>query len=242
MRRADAGAATGGGAGARQSNCAGDAVVMGVSRWKRGFVRPFIAAPRAHVTYRKPSPPPPGMRALSGRRAKPRGSTASTRIEDGFLRSAGLGSNFLPALSLVLDSDGIYFDPSPTERHREDPQRSGAFRRKRCAPTRNDCARVSWPAASANTMCAATTPTADRATASAIILVPGQVEDDQSILRGSPVDQAQSRSAEGGARGVARRDHSLQAASRDRSRQPARRGARCRRAALRRPIPRRRRA
>ena len=34
------------------------------------------------------------------------------RIEDGFLRSVGLGSDFNYPYSLVLDSEGIYYDPS----------------------------------------------------------------------------------------------------------------------------------
>ena len=34
------------------------------------------------------------------------------RVEDGFIRSAGLGSDFIPPLSLVFDSKGIYFDPA----------------------------------------------------------------------------------------------------------------------------------
>jgi capsular polysaccharide export protein len=33
------------------------------------------------------------------------------RIEDGFIRSVGLGSDFLPPVSLVFDEAGIYFDP-----------------------------------------------------------------------------------------------------------------------------------
>ena len=32
------------------------------------------------------------------------------RMEDGFLRSSGLGSDLLPPLSLVLDKRGIYYD------------------------------------------------------------------------------------------------------------------------------------
>ncbi len=35
-----------------------------------------------------------------------------TRIEDGFLRSIGLGAAIVPPLSFVLDSDGIYYDPT----------------------------------------------------------------------------------------------------------------------------------
>jgi capsular polysaccharide export protein len=33
------------------------------------------------------------------------------RVEDGFIRSLGLGSDFTPASSLVLDDIGIYYDP-----------------------------------------------------------------------------------------------------------------------------------
>lgn len=34
------------------------------------------------------------------------------RMEDGFLRSNGLGSNLIPPTSLVLDHEGIYYDPN----------------------------------------------------------------------------------------------------------------------------------
>jgi capsular polysaccharide export protein len=33
-------------------------------------------------------------------------------MEDGFVRSVGLGSDFIRPLSLVLDGRGIYFDPT----------------------------------------------------------------------------------------------------------------------------------
>ncbi len=34
------------------------------------------------------------------------------RVEDGFIRSAGLGADFIPPASITLDSDGLYFDPA----------------------------------------------------------------------------------------------------------------------------------
>lgn len=34
------------------------------------------------------------------------------RVEDGFLRSRGLGANLIPPMSLVADESGIYYDPS----------------------------------------------------------------------------------------------------------------------------------
>src|SRR5690606_33070920 len=38
------------------------------------------------------------------------------RVEDGFLRSRGLGADLVPPLSLVLDDLGIYYDPSRESR------------------------------------------------------------------------------------------------------------------------------
>jgi len=38
--------------------------------------------------------------------------TDMVRIEDGFLRSRGLGADLIPPLSLVLDPVGIYYDPT----------------------------------------------------------------------------------------------------------------------------------
>jgi len=38
--------------------------------------------------------------------------TKITRMEDGFIRSVGLGSDLTPPFSLVIDEQGIYFDPT----------------------------------------------------------------------------------------------------------------------------------
>ena len=43
--------------------------------------------------------------------ARTRG-TAILRVEDGFVRSAGLGSGFLPPGSVIADASGIYYDPA----------------------------------------------------------------------------------------------------------------------------------
>ena len=45
------------------------------------------------------------------RRARAAWPDRVINIEDGFVRSVGLGSSFHPASSLVLDSRGIYYDP-----------------------------------------------------------------------------------------------------------------------------------
>lgn len=35
------------------------------------------------------------------------------RVEDGFIRSVGLGANLLPPFSIVVDAGGLYYDPGP---------------------------------------------------------------------------------------------------------------------------------
>jgi capsular polysaccharide export protein len=50
---------------------------------------------------------PGDLRRLAATRGVP-----VVRVEDGFIRSVGLGSNFLPPCSIILDSRGIYYDPS----------------------------------------------------------------------------------------------------------------------------------
>lgn len=48
--------------------------------------------------------------------SKAEGWDGALRVEDGFLRSRGLGAELVPPLSLVLDDLGIYYDPSRASR------------------------------------------------------------------------------------------------------------------------------
>ncbi len=90
-------------------------VALGMRRWKRAYLRrafgqekrlifassPDRAAKRAERDKR---------RVLAwGRTPAPEGTI---RVEDGFLRSRGLGAALVPPLSLVADSTGLYYDPS----------------------------------------------------------------------------------------------------------------------------------
>jgi len=99
---------------------------VGFSRWKQGFVPAFLKGPGARVEL-VPSVAAAeraldagegtlvtwGARqtdaaeALSARRGAP-----VWRMEDGFLRSVGLGTDLHAPASLVLDTRGLYYDPS----------------------------------------------------------------------------------------------------------------------------------
>lgn len=108
------------------------------------------------------------------------------RVEDGFLRSAGLGATFHRPLSWVCDDQGIYFDPRTPSRLEtlletadfspEDLSDAAELLRflKKHRLTKYNVggSGVDW--------------SKDRADGRKVILVPGQVEADASIRYGSP--------------------------------------------------------
>lgn len=105
----------------------------------------------------------------------------ATRVEDGFLRSRGLGAALTPPLSVVADDLGIYFDPTRPSRLEAlvaaGPPPDGAERAQRLI-----CALIATRATKYNMGHAAPLPPAEGRRR---ILVPGQVEDDASIRRGA---------------------------------------------------------
>jgi capsular polysaccharide export protein len=102
-------------------------------------------------------------------------------IEDGFIRSSGLGADCIPPLSIVVDRLGIYFDasrPSDLERLLEEGSFPAdlierATKLRAVIVNRGISKYAAGPA-----------PTAARRSAKHSILVPGQVEDDRAVLEG----------------------------------------------------------
>jgi capsular polysaccharide export protein len=105
------------------------------------------------------------------------------RVEDGFLRSRGLGADLVPPLSLVADDLGIHYDPSRPSRLEaliprplapDEQARAQALidTLRRAAVTKYNIGRTALPAL----------PAGHR------ILIPGQVEDDASIRLGCTGD------------------------------------------------------
>jgi capsular polysaccharide export protein len=92
-------------------------VAEGMRLWKRqplqkmfGAERPMRFAANAEAKA-----------AQTGRNAmvwagKAQDGSKAVRVEDGFLRSRGLGADLVPPLSLVLDDVGIYYDPTRPSR------------------------------------------------------------------------------------------------------------------------------
>lgn len=107
------------------------------------------------------------------------------RVEDGFLRSVGLGASLQPGASIVVDDLGIYYDPRRESRLQrllaeaafppDLVSRAKRLRQEVVARRLSkynvglDAAALDWPAGRR------------------IVLVPGQVEDDASVQHGSPL-------------------------------------------------------
>ncbi|MGH1413671.1 MAG: capsular polysaccharide biosynthesis protein [Pelagimonas sp.] len=105
------------------------------------------------------------------------------RVEDGFLRSRGLGAHLVPPLSLVLDNSGIYYDPtSPSQLETLIQTAAKGLRPDQIERTERLIDRLLRSDLSKYNLSGElpTLPAGHR------ILVPGQVEDDASILTGSP--------------------------------------------------------
>ena len=102
-------------------------------------------------------------------------------VEDGFIRSSGLGADCVPPLSILVDRRGIYFDPSrPSDL--EDQLQNGGFTpniidRARQLRSQIVAAGLTKYAGSANA-------DAQRPEGMRTLLVPGQVEDDRAVLSG----------------------------------------------------------
>lgn len=97
------------------------AAVFGVARWKRVTADAMLWDGSGPVRYRNASAPdlPSGARALAWKSRTPPSVLAGLadsdlalgELEDGFIRSVGLGANCVPPLSLIADFTGVYFDP-----------------------------------------------------------------------------------------------------------------------------------
>lgn len=97
-------------------------VATGMRLWKRRPLqrafgttqRVLFADPPAAVARRAGSSR--RLMVWAGRITPELATQGAVRVEDGFLRSRGLGAELVPALSLCLDDLGIYYDPSRESR------------------------------------------------------------------------------------------------------------------------------
>ena len=168
------------------------AAVTGVASWKRPTLDPLLWDGTRPVPYvsRVPASLKAGDRVVAWKSRTAPGVLAGLvdlgahvdELEDGFIRSSGLGADCVPPLSVVLDTKGIYFDPN----HRSDLEillQSHDFSAEELAEAARVRALLNRTGLSkyegGRTGCLSLPRDTRRK-----ILVVGQVEDDRSILTG----------------------------------------------------------
>ena len=163
-------------------------VATGMRLWKRPRLQAFFGTPHPLRFCADPAradrlATQTGRSLLIWAGKEPEGFTAKApclRVEDGFLRSRGLGAELVPPLSLVTDDRGIYYDPSRPSRLDAliaAPLPPGGQARAQTLMHRLRDAGLS----KYNLQGQPLPPLPDGHR----ILVPGQVEDDASILKGA---------------------------------------------------------
>lgn len=172
------------------------AVACGMAWWKRAEIRRLlwspqrplrmISGPRAAVAHARraggavaiwPSRVSPALIESARRRDVP-----LVRVEDGFVRSTGLGSNLVPPSSVVVDHSGIHFDPSgPSDL--EQILSETVFTPRLLVRAR-ELRETIIKAGISKYAAGSAAPAPQRQKGRKLVLVPAQVEDDMSVLAG----------------------------------------------------------
>jgi capsular polysaccharide export protein len=166
-------------------------VALGMRAWKRaplqkvfgahGVALRFAKTPQDAVALRRPVMVWAGQETATIRAACE--GVPLTRIEDGFLRSRGLGADLIPPLSLVSDDLGIYYDPTRPSRLEALIEKAAALpaaRLRRAEALADALIRTGLSKYNVGAALALDLPAGRD-----VVLVPGQVEDDASIRLGA---------------------------------------------------------
>ncbi|MHB8843718.1 MAG: capsular polysaccharide export protein, LipB/KpsS family [Nitrospirota bacterium] len=159
----------------------------GFSLRKRPFVRRFVGPVKVRFIRHGNQAEPGSALLLWGSTPAPSGLSPDVmivRLEDGFLRSVGLGADLIPPVSWVIDRRGMYYDsarPSDLEHMLQNAEfspelleRAGRLQKRivESGLTKYNVGHNGWkrPGRSGQR----------------VILVPGQVETDASVRFGAP--------------------------------------------------------
>ena len=163
-------------------------VCDGITLWKRRYLRQYLRSPAGSVRFANASNRSSEETALTWSfRDESEGRTPLSgevhRIEDGFLRSRGLGSDFVAPASIVVDGSGLYFDPSSAS------DLENLLQEYDCSPV--DISRAArlrrqiLAAGVSKYNVGRDTRKLEAPAGKPLLLVVGQVADDESIRRGS---------------------------------------------------------
>jgi capsular polysaccharide export protein len=155
----------------------------GMRLWKRGAVNGFFGGVTP-VRFRD-GPARDGRRVMVWASKAAEAPAGAVRVEDGFLRSRGLGADLVAPLSLVCDDLGIYYDPHRESRLERLIAARASLRPDQAARVRALMAALVARGLSKYNLGQDAPDVRAGAGGRRLVLVPGQVEDDASILLGA---------------------------------------------------------
>lgn len=164
------------------------AAVLGMAHWKRPTVAPLLWNGAA-TPFRRGVPalaPGDAVAVWRSRLSKPQEAAlagwAVLEVEDGFIRSAGLGADCVPPLSIIVDAIGVHFDPKQPSGLEELLQHADLAPElvARAADLRAAIIAGGLSKYESAAPLALTRPGGERWH----VLVPGQVEDDRAVTSG----------------------------------------------------------
>lgn len=162
---------------------------LGFSIYKKPIVRSFFQGSTVRF-MRKAAAVPQGATLAVWGRSEPAANRAANiiRLEDGFIRSVGLGADLVRPLSWVMDGRGIYYDvtrPSDLE-HLLQTATFDAALLGRAQALRERLVAQRLTKYNVGAASQQRSPHQEEGTKRRVILVPGQVESDASLLYGAP--------------------------------------------------------
>ncbi len=163
-------------------------VAMGMRLWKRRPLQKFFGSGKrvefvddVARAIRRRETSDRRLMVWAGRETPEMSPGPLTRVEDGFLRSRGLGAELIPPLSLVSDDLGIYFDPTRESRLERLISDAAAMPPVALERAERLVARLTRARLTKYNLDRPALPELPRGRR---ILVPGQVEDDASVQKG----------------------------------------------------------
>lgn len=166
---------------------------LGMSRWKRRHLTAqfgahgalaFKGEPASALADGRPVMIWAGAETETLRETCEAEERALVRVEDGVLRSRGLGARLVPPLSLVRDPMGIYYDPARESLLERLIGEAARLPRERLQRAETLVARIVGAGLTKYSL-DAVEPLISAPEGREVVLVPGQVEDDASIRLGA---------------------------------------------------------
>lgn len=103
-----------------QQRLAPSYIAYGFSPWKKKFIAAYFAFPKLKLKFQRYFKPEKNAHVLvwgkKAKQLKDLNYKQVTTVEDGFIRSVGLGAKLIRPCSLVFDDIGIYYDATQPSR------------------------------------------------------------------------------------------------------------------------------